>query len=57
MLSYILVLCGVLIFIRLYLNKFEIEHKDIIAIALSVVLTTFLSLIQFIVECLLKLIR
>lgn len=47
MLSYALVLCGTLIFIRLFLNKFNMEHKDIIAIGLSVALTTFLSIIQW----------
>lgn len=56
MLSFILVLCGVLVFTRIFINNFDIKNKAAIAIVLSLVLTTFLTLIQWIVSLIINLI-
>lgn len=56
MLSFILVWCGVLIFIRLFLNKFDIQHKDLISVGLSLGLTVFLTLIQWVIDLIMNLI-
>jgi hypothetical protein len=54
MVSFILVLCGCTIFIRVYINKYEMKHKDLISIALATSLTAFLTLIQFVVNLILN---
>ena len=56
MLSFIFVLCGVFVFTRILINKINIKSKDAIAIVLSLVLTTFLTLIQWIVSLIINLI-
>jgi len=56
MLGFILMLCIIVIFTRLYLNKFDIERKDLISIVISVSLTILLNLIQLLADIILKLI-
>jgi CBS domain containing-hemolysin-like protein len=56
MLSFILVLCGVLVFTRIFINNFNIKNKDTIAIILSLFLTIFLTLIQWLINCIINLI-
>lgn len=48
MLSFILVLIGATIFIRIFINKFETKNKDVIALGLSFGVTVFLTFIQWI---------
>lgn len=54
--SFILVWCGSVIFTRLSLNKIDMQHKDSISIVLALLLTSFLTAIQFIVGFIINLI-
>lgn len=50
MLSFIILWAVTMIFIRIYLRKFDIQFKDIIAITVSLLLTSFLSIIQLSID-------
>lgn len=56
MFSFIIMFCIVLIFTRIYINKFDIKGKDIISIIVAISLTGFLNLIQFVLKFILDLI-
>lgn len=56
MLKFIIMLILVTIFTRVYINKFDIKGKDVIALAISFSLTVFLNLIQWIFKFILDLI-
>lgn len=47
MLNFIIMLAIVTVATRIYINKFDMKGKDVIALAISVSLTTVLNLIQF----------
>ncbi len=56
MLEFILMLCLVLIFTRIYLNKFDVKNKDVFSIAIATIITLFFTLIQLILDFMLGLI-
>jgi hypothetical protein len=56
MLGFIIMLILVTIFTRIYINKFDIKGKDIIALIIGFSLTVFLNLIQFVLKSILDLI-
>lgn len=56
MLSFIILWAVTMIFIRVCINKIDIGYKDVIAIVLSLLLTSFLSVIQLIIDTIIKLI-
>jgi len=56
MLEFIIMLIVVLIFTRVYINKFDIKGKDVISIVIAIILTGSLNLIQVILKFLLDLI-
>ena len=54
MIEFILMLCIIVIFIRIYINRFDIQGKDIISVTIALILTTFLNLIQLGIDSILK---
>lgn len=56
MLEFVFMVCLVLIFIRVYINKFDTKGKDLISIVLAIVLTGSLYFIQFAIKFVLDLI-
>lgn len=56
MLNFIMMFCAILIFVRIYINKFDIQGKDIISIGVALSLTAILNLIQWLIDAVLKII-
>lgn len=57
MIEYLITLCICVIFVRLYLNKFnDLNGKDIISVVIAISITTFLTIIQMVIDFILNLI-
>lgn len=54
--DFFIMLIIVTIFVRIYINKLDINGKDVIAIIIAIVLTGALNFIQFLIKALLDLI-
>jgi hypothetical protein len=56
MINFIIMFCIVVIFTRIFLNKYDIKSKDTFAVIIALILSIFLNLIQFIIDLILKMI-